>query len=219
MSENLNNTNNSFALNSHGYALPGNQPKPFDATTVADYILTVVLLVLSSPVLLLSVAWVTIVDFGNPFFIQHRVGLNGKSFEIIKLRTMEQNPGENVTEFCKKGDKRIIFGGHFLRKSRIDEIPQFLNVLLGDMALVGPRPEQARFVSEFKESIKDYDLRHLHKPGITGLAQIRQGYVDDCSGTKKKLKYDLLYIKKRNFKTWLYVVTKTVEVVIRRVGR
>ena len=190
-----------------------NAPSKFDSIYVVDWLAALILFAISLPVLLLSALWVAILDQGNPIFTQVRVGRNGRPFKIFKIRTMRHDH-EGVTRFCAQGDDRVLPGGHFLRRKRIDELPQFLNVLLGDMALVGPRPEQAGFVAMFRKAIPHYEERFKVKPGITGLAQITQGYVDSLRGTKLKLKFDLIFIKKRSLGFWFYIVTNTVKVVI-----
>ena len=189
----------------------------FDLLYLVDWMAALALAVLSLPTLTLAVIWVLIVDWGNPFFVQTRVGLNGEPYRMFKIRSMYRDH-HGRAKFCAHGDSRIIPGGRILRNYRIDEIPQFLNVLLGDMALVGPRPEQVPFVATFLGEIPDYGKRFMVKPGITGLAQTTQGYVDSLEGTRIKLKYDLEFIDKRSFRCWLGIVLKTVEMVVFKVG-
>jgi lipopolysaccharide/colanic/teichoic acid biosynthesis glycosyltransferase len=189
----------------------------FDVIYLVDTLATLVLAVLTFPILVLSCLWVMAVDRGNPFFIQIRIGLNGKPYRIFKVRSMRHDH-RNHARFCAHGDERILPGGHFLRKSRIDEIPQLFNVLLGDMALVGPRPEQPAFVKTFTKEIPRYEERVQVKPGVTGLAQISQGYVDSLNGTRIKLKYDLFFIKKRSLGLWLRIVLGTIRIVLFRHG-
>lgn len=182
-----------------------------------DATAALVLAVITLPILSLSLLWVMLVDFGNPFFLQTRIGMHGKPYRIFKVRTMRHDNSGHA-RFCAEEDDRILPGGRFLRQSRIDELPQLFNVLIGQMALVGPRPEQPSFVKSFRESIPRYDERMCVKPGITGLAQISQGYVDSLRGTQVKLQYDLFYIRKRSLKLWFFVITGTVGVVIFRLG-
>lgn len=185
----------------------------FDAVYVIDALAALLLLLLTLPVMLLGLLWVWLVDGGNPIFVQERIGLNGKPYRLFKIRSMHHDR-EGGDRFCSHGDDRIIKGGRFLRKTRIDELPQLINVLMGQMALVGPRPEQPSFVQVFSREIPSYDQRHRVKPGITGLAQIVQGYVDDTHGTRLKLKYDLLFIRNRSVKLWFVIVLGTVKVVL-----
>jgi lipopolysaccharide/colanic/teichoic acid biosynthesis glycosyltransferase len=114
---------------------------------------------------------------------------------MYKFRTMDNDAEMNGAQFAVEGDPRLIRGGSFLRKSRLDEIPQLWNVLRGDMSLVGPRAEQVPFVAEFRQQIPFYDHRHMVRPGITGWAQVNYGYADDEADTIEKLTYDLYYIK------------------------
>jgi lipopolysaccharide/colanic/teichoic acid biosynthesis glycosyltransferase len=194
-----------------------NQIPSIDMIYAVDAAAALVLAVITLPILSFSLLWVLLVNFGNPFFLQTRIGRHGKPYRIFKVRTMRHDNSGHA-RFCAREDERILPGGHFLRKSRIDELPQLFNVLIGQMALVGPRPEQPSFVQSFRESIPRYDERMRVKPGITGLAQISQGYVDSLRGTQIKLHYDLFYIQKRSLKLWLFVVTGTVGVVIFRQG-
>jgi lipopolysaccharide/colanic/teichoic acid biosynthesis glycosyltransferase len=183
-----------------------------DSVYAVDLVAATLLLLLCLPVLLLAMAWVLLVDGGNPIFVQTRVGLNGKEYRLFKIRSMRRETQEE-DRFCAHQDERILPGGKFLRRTRIDELPQLLNVLMGQMALIGPRPEQPSFVHTFQKEIPSYQQRHRVKPGITGLAQIVQGYVDDTRGTRLKLKYDLLFIRNRSLKLWFTIAFRTVRVV------
>lgn len=184
-----------------------------DLINLIDTLAALALAILTLPILLVSLLWVVLVDGGNPFFIQMRIGMHGKAFRILKIRTMHHDR-HGKARFCAEEDDRILPGGQLLRKTRIDELPQLVNVLLGDMALVGPRPEQPAFVEAFEKEIPHYSERHAVKPGITGLAQIHQGYVDSLNGTRHKLRYDLLFIQKRSLGLWFRVVFGTVRVVL-----
>jgi lipopolysaccharide/colanic/teichoic acid biosynthesis glycosyltransferase len=188
-----------------------------DLVYVLDWITALTLAIITLPIVVLSLLWVVAVDMGNPFYTQIRIGLNGKPYRIYKVRSMRHDHRAHA-RFCADGDDRILLGGHFLRKSRIDELPQLFNVLIGEMALVGPRPEQPTFVETFLKEIPNYQDRFTVKPGITGLAQISQGYVDSTHGTQIKLKYDRFYIKKRSLRIWLYTVKGTIRVIIFRQG-
>jgi lipopolysaccharide/colanic/teichoic acid biosynthesis glycosyltransferase len=144
---------------------------------------------------LLVALYVKIADGGEVLFLQERVGLNGRPFTMYKFRTMDADAERDGARFAEEDDPRLIRGGRFLRKSRLDEIPQMWNVLKGDMSLVGPRAEQVPFAAEFSREIPFYDHRHLVRPGITGWAQVNYGYADDEVETIEKLTYDLYYIK------------------------
>jgi lipopolysaccharide/colanic/teichoic acid biosynthesis glycosyltransferase len=199
-----------------GYASP-DRASALDLLDIIDTLAALVLAILTLPILLVSLLWVVLLDGGNPLFIQQRIGLHGKPFKIIKIRTMRHDR-HSQARFCAEEDDRILPGGQLLRRTRIDELPQLVNVLLGDMALVGPRPEQPTFVEAFLKEIPRYSERHTVKPGITGLAQIHQGYVDSLNGTRHKLRYDLLFIQKRSLGLWLWVVLGTVRVILFRHG-
>jgi lipopolysaccharide/colanic/teichoic acid biosynthesis glycosyltransferase len=169
------------------YWLPGKR--------VIDLAITLLSSVLWVPVGALIALYVKLADPGFAIFQQPRVGLNGEVFTMFKFRTMHIDAEGTGPMFAKEDDPRFIRGGSFLRKSRMDEIPQLWNVLKGDMALVGPRAEQVPFVEEFRRTIPFYDHRHMVRPGLTGWAQVNYGYADDQADTIEKLTYDLYYIK------------------------
>jgi lipopolysaccharide/colanic/teichoic acid biosynthesis glycosyltransferase len=162
---------------------------------VVDVILAVITAPIWVGIGLLVALYVRIADGGEVLFRQERVGLNGKPFTMYKFRTMDMDAERDGARFAEEDDPRLIRGGRFLRKSRLDEIPQMWNVLKGDMSLVGPRAEQVPFAAEFSREIPFYDHRHLVRPGITGWAQVNYGYADDEVDTIEKLTYDLYYIK------------------------
>lgn len=155
--------------------------------------------VLTSPVWALVAAVVAVVvkasSPGPVLFRQVRVGRGGRPFTIYKFRTMRSDAEADGPRFAEVDDPRLVRGGGWLRRYRLDEIPQLWNVLIGDMSLVGPRAEQAPFVEEFSREIPFYSLRHLLRPGVTGWAQINAAYAADLEGTVRKLTYDLYYIK------------------------
>lgn len=184
-----------------------------DLIYAIDWLATLCLFILTLPVLLIAVIYVMVVDRGNPIFSQIRIGLDGKPYRIFKIRSMYHDHHGHA-RFCAHEDDRILRGGQFLRRTRIDELPQLWNVLLGNMALVGPRPEQSAFVDSFLKEIPRYGERFKVKPGITGLAQVTQGYVDSIHGTRIKLSYDLMFIENRALGLWAYIVFKTVKVVL-----
>lgn len=151
---------------------------------------------------------------GKLFYFQERVGKYGEIFKIVKLRTMIKDAESEGPQFAQKDDFRVTRFGRFLRRSRIDEIPQFYNVLMGDMSLIGPRPERPVFVKELSEMIPFYDTRHVVKPGLTGWAQVMANYGDSFDDSLEKLQYDLYYIKHRGVFLDLNIILKTLSTVI-----
>ncbi len=183
-----------------------------------DLILTLVTMPLWLPVMLITGIIIKLESRGPMFFTQQRVGQWGETYRVYKLRSMTTDSEKNGAQFAQANDARITRVGHFIRKTRIDELPQFVNVLMGNMSIIGPRPEQKQFVEQFEEEIPFYSYRHIVKPGITGWAQVTQGYADDSSSTKIKLEYDLYYIK--HFSVWLdmLIVVKTVRTILTGFG-
>ncbi len=167
------------------------------------------ILILPIVVLLNSIA-----NRGPLFYRQIRVGRHGKCFSIYKLRSMVEHAEQNGAQYAKKNDSRITPFGKFLRRTRLDEIPQFINVLLGDMSVIGPRPERPEFVAELKESIPFYEVRHVIKPGLTGWAQVNAKYAENETDSLEKLQYDLYYIKHRGLYLDFRIFLKTLSTII-----
>jgi len=151
---------------------------------------------------------------GKVFYFQQRVGKNGELFNIVKLRTMNRDAEIEGPQFARKKDLRITRFGMFLRRSRLDEIPQFYNVLIGEMSLIGPRPERPIFVRELSKMIPFYDTRHIIKPGLTGWAQVKANYGDCYDDSLEKLQYDLYYIKHRSIFLDLSILLKTFSTIL-----
>jgi sugar transferase (PEP-CTERM system associated) len=181
---------------------------------VIEFTLALVGLVLAAPIVLLA-AVAIFLESGLPIlFRQERVGQHGRTFTLFKLRTMRQDAEKNGAVWASAGgDPRITRIGAFLRKTRIDEFPQLLNVLLGDMSFVGPRPERPMFVEELQAHIPYYGERHSVKPGITGWAQVRNGYTSSIEESEAKLRYDLYYIKNMSFWLDLQILLDTFKVI------
>jgi len=167
--------------------------------------------IIISPIIILGNLWG---NHGKLFYRQERVGKNGEVFDIFKLRTMTKDAEILGPQYAQKNDYRITRFGKFLRRSRIDEIPQFFNVLMGDMSLIGPRPERPIFVKELSELIPFYETRHIIKPGLTGWAQVMANYGDCYDDSLEKLQYDLYYIKHRGIFLDLSILLKTLSTVI-----
>ncbi len=175
-------------------------------------------LVLCLPILPCLMIAVRLSSPGPIFFRQVRVGLRGKPFQVIKFRTMRQDAEKNGAQWAKKNDSRVTSLGRFMRKTRLDEIPQLWNVLKGDMGFVGPRPERPEFVDWLNSEIPFYELRHIIRPGLTGWAQVRYGYGATLEETKQKLEYDLYYVKHMSVGLDLLVIFETVKTILLRRG-
>ncbi len=151
---------------------------------------------------------------GPLFYTQIRVGRNGKHFKIYKLRSMVTDAEKDGAQFATLADSRVTKFGRFLRKSRFDEIPQFINVIKSEMSVIGPRPERPVFVKELSEKIAFYEVRHLVKPGVTGWAQVNAKYGSSEEDALEKLQYDLYYIKHRSLFLDISIVIKTLSTII-----
>lgn len=151
---------------------------------------------------------------GKLFYTQQRVGKNGKIFNIVKYRTMVRNAEQKGAVFATTNDSRVTPFGKIMRKSRMDEIPQFINILKGDMAVIGPRPERPIFVNEIAEVMPFYETRHVIKPGLTGWAQVNYSYGATIDDSLIKLQYDLYYIKHRSIFLDVNIIFKTMSTVL-----
>jgi sugar transferase (PEP-CTERM system associated) len=184
-----------------------------------DIVSSSVLLVLASPVMLLTMLAIKMESDGPIIYKQERVGLGGKGFMCLKFRSMRtdaEKDGKAV--WAAKNDSRITRVGAFIRKTRIDELPQLFSVLIGEMSIVGPRPERPTFVAELKEKIPFYDVRHSVKPGVTGWAQVRYSYGASLEDALHKHQYDLYYVKNNSLFLDLLILFETVSVVLFREG-
>ena len=172
-------------------------------------------IVFLSPLFLLTAILIKCTSKGPVLFKQTRVGQDGILFDIYKFRTMRTDAEkETGPVWAADNDSRLIPVGKFLRKAHIDEIPQFINILKGEMSLIGPRPERPVFVQQFKKEITNYEKRLAVKPGLTGLAQVWHKYDETIEDVRKKIKYDLLYIKKLCLWTDVRILLRTVRVVL-----
>jgi len=206
----------------HYGELAGHELLPSQAYLTAKRILESSLILLSAPIAIPFIITVAVAvkleSKGPAFFIQRRVGKGGREFSMYKIRSMRTDSEINGAQFAGEEDPRITRIGKFIRKMRIDELPQFLNILKGDMALIGPRPEQAAFVKEFEQVIPLYSFRHIVRPGITGWAQVTHGYAADEDETREKLAHDFYYVK--NLSLWLDldIAFKTVKTMLTGFG-
>ena len=173
------------------------------------------ILLLAWPVMLLTALAIRLESRGPVIYRQERVGMNGRPFELMKFRSMVHAPeDEHAATWTRQNDPRVTRVGAFIRKTRLDELPQLFNVLRGDMSFVGPRPERPVFVAELSEKIPFYEQRHRVKPGITGWAQLCYPYGASVQDAKEKLQYDLYYLKNHSLLLDLIILLQTVEVVL-----
>ncbi|MEK7211718.1 MAG: exopolysaccharide biosynthesis polyprenyl glycosylphosphotransferase [Patescibacteria group bacterium] len=186
---------------------------------IADFILALILGALLLALLPLIAVAIKLQDRGAIFYSQHRVGSAGRKYTIYKLRTMVQNAEGAGAQFAGMNDARITPVGQFLRKTRLDELPQIWNVLRGEMSFIGPRPERPEFVAELTRQMPFYAVRHLIKPGLTGWAQINYPYAGTLEENLKKLEYDLYYIKNRSLLLDITILFKTLNIILRFKGR
>lgn len=180
-----------------------------------DIVASLFLLSLTLPFMLLA-ALAILLESGRPiFYTQRRVGLRGECFNVIKFRSMRTDAEvDGKPVWAAKEDSRVTRVGKFIRKTRIDELPQLLNVLKGDMSFVGPRPERPEFVSELAQAIPYYDLRHHVKPGITGWAQVSYPYGSSIKDAREKLQYDLYYLKNYSVFLDVNILLQTIQVIL-----
>jgi exopolysaccharide biosynthesis polyprenyl glycosylphosphotransferase len=189
------------------------------AKRILDRVLALAGIAVLSPVLLVTALLVKLTSQGPIFYSQTRVGKNGRLFRMYKFRTMKTDAEkETGPVWATRNDSRLTCIGGFLRKVHMDELPQLINILKGEMNLIGPRPERPVFVEKFKEMTPDYEKRLAVKPGITGLAQVWHRYDETIEDVKKKLKYDLLYIKKMCFWSDFNIVMRTFVVITKGAG-
>ena len=186
---------------------------------VFNLAMSLVGLVLSSPLAVFAAIAIKLDSPGPVFYSQERVGKNGRTFKIIKFRSMRQDAEKAGAQWATERDPRITRIGNFLRKTRIDEIPQFINILRGDMSFVGPRAERPVFVEQLSEQIPFYSQRHLVEPGLTGWAQVNYGYGASVEDSLQKLQYDLYYIKNVSLLFDIWIMFKTIKVVLFGYGR
>ncbi len=180
-----------------------------------DIIISTLILILSFPIILITGIFIKTESKGPVFYLQERSGLNGKIFKIIKFRSM-RNDAEKQSGpvWSTKDDPRITKVGKFIRKVRIDELPQMVNVLKGEMSLVGPRPERPFFVEKLSEEIPFYKRRLKVRPGVTGWAQVKHKYDETIEDVKEKLRFDLFYIENMSLRNDMKILVRTVFVVL-----
>jgi sugar transferase (PEP-CTERM system associated) len=180
-----------------------------------DMAVSAVLLLVCMPIMVITAILIKLEDHGPVFYRQDRVGQGGHVFSLLKFRSMRVNAEKDgAPQWARQNDARVTRLGAFIRKARIDELPQAFNVLRGDMSFVGPRPERPFFVDQLRRDIPYYGYRHAIKPGITGWAQVRYPYGASVEDAIEKLKYDLYYVKNNTLFLDLIILFQTVQVVI-----
>lgn len=197
------------------YVKKFNQEKKINGYLIAkryiDVLFSILGLLILGPLILITALIIKLETPGPGFFLQQRVGLNGQYFNVIKIRSMGVDAEKNGAQWALKNDPRVTKVGNFIRKTRIDELPQLLNILKGDMTLVGPRPERPIFTAQFNNEIPGFIDRLQVKPGLTGWAQINGGY--DIT-PNQKLELDRYYIKNFNFILDCKIILRTIKICI-----
>jgi len=184
-----------------------------------DISLSVFAMIILLPFYLFCAIGVKISSKGSIFYLQERVGINGKPFHIIKFRSMVADAEKGTPQLSSKTDDRITKFGRFMRKSRLDEIPQFVNVLLGDMSLVGPRPERQYYIDQILKVAPHYKLLLTVKPGMTSWGQVKFGYAENIDEMVERLKWDILYLDNMSLQTDIKILIYTVLIVLKRTGK
>ena len=185
---------------------------------IGDIFLSLIILISTSPLILIICILIMLEDAHSPFYSQERTGLKGSRFTILKLRTMKKNAEKGIAVWSKSNDDRITNIGKILRRTRIDEIPQLIAVIKGDMSLIGPRPERPEIDELLYKKIKNYDSRYLCKPGLSGWAQVNYPYGASIKDAEYKLSYDYYYQLNQNILLDLLILIKTIKLVINLEG-
>jgi exopolysaccharide biosynthesis polyprenyl glycosylphosphotransferase len=189
------------------------------AKRAVDLVAASIGLILGAPLMAAIAMAVRATSPGPALYMQRRVGQHGRVFTVHKFRSMHLNAEANTgAVWASQNDNRVTPIGRFLRRSRLDELPQLWNVLVGDMSLVGPRPERPEFVQQLTEQIPFYGQRHVIRPGLTGWAQVRYTYGSSVEDAMEKLQYDLFYIKNLSLSLDLFIIFSTIKTVILRRG-
>lgn len=183
-----------------------------------DIVLVIISLPITLPLMLLTAIAIRCESQGKVLFTQNRVGQKGHEFKIYKFRSMRLDSEQAGAKLAQPNDNRITKVGKWIRKTRLDELPQLWNILKGEMSLVGPRPEQKIFVEQFEQSIPFYNYRHIVKPGLSGWAQVTQGYASNTDETQIKIEHDFYYIKHFSFSLDILILCKTIKTILTGFG-
>lgn len=184
-----------------------------------DLIISIFLLIITSPIILITVIAIKLESKGPIIYSQLRVGLNNKEFSIYKFRSMTVDAEKDGAKWAQENDPRVTKVGNFIRKTRIDELPQLWNVLIGNMSLIGPRPERKVFIQKLEKEIPYYYYRHKIKPGISGLAQVCYPYGASIEDAKHKQEYDMYYLKYFSPMLDFKIALLTLKTMIFKMGR
>ncbi|NWO19315.1 MULTISPECIES: sugar transferase [Leptotrichia] len=209
----INQINEEWLLESNGFDILNNEMQR-NIKRGMDLILALILMVILSPLALITAIIIKFESKGPVIFKQTRIGENMKPFKVYKFRSMRLHDPNKYSKYTLDNDARVTKFGKFMRKTRIDELPQLWNILKGTMSFVGPRPEWNILAKEYAEQINYYNLRHLIKPGITGWAQVMFPYGESLDDARKKLEYDLYYLKHQDLILDVLIVAKTAKAVL-----
>lgn len=209
----INQINEEWLLESNGFDILNNEMQK-NIKRGMDLILALILMVILSPLALITAIIIKFESKGPVIFKQTRIGENMKPFRVYKFRSMRLHDPDKYSKYTLDNDTRVTKFGKFMRKTRIDELPQLWNILKGTMSFIGPRPEWDILAKDYAKQINYYNLRHLIKPGITGWAQVMFPYGESLDDAKKKLEYDLYYLKHQDLVLDVLIVAKTVKAVL-----
>lgn len=184
-----------------------------------DVFISIIILIITFPIILLSILIIKLESKGQIFYRQERIGKDNKKFNILKFRSMREDAEKDGPKWAMQNDNRITFYGNIMRKTRIDELPQLINILKGDMSFIGPRPERDHFIKLLEKEIPFYNYRHSVLPGLTGWAQVNYPYGSSVEDSFEKLQYDLYYIKNQSIILDIIIIFKTVKIVFGGKGR
>ena len=211
----------SWVIYSNGFSSQNHLRDALDYTI--NCLLALIVLFFMWPVMLITAAIIYLDDVkvkgASVFYKQERVGLNGKLFKIIKFRSMRLDAEKDGAKWATTNDSRVTRIGNIIRKYRIDELPQLINVFKGEMSFIGPRPERPQFVEQLIRDIPYYNQRHNVKPGLAGWAQLNYPYGASVEGSMEKLKFDLYYVNHQSLMLDILILIRTVEVVLFGKGR
>ena len=207
-----------WLLQAYGFKILRSQMKN-KIKRVFDIIMAIIIGIMTLPVMAIAAIIVRLESPGPIIYSQARVGEKGKEFNVYKFRSMRNDAEKDGAKWAQENDPRVTKFGHFMRKTRIDELPQLVNVLKGEMSFIGPRPERRVFINELEKEIPYYNLRHMVKPGLTGWAQVMYPYGASVEDAKRKLEYDLYYIKNYTLSLDVIILFMTLKTVLFGKGR